>query len=802
LLNLNHPQIVNGCKQEDPDDTPVVAFDASSDLAALVSAGRELSPALQEAIDLHLAATLPDLVKVDVGLAAIGRGFVAFARCFWHLYLPNLPLDPAVGLRAHSGFISRQLLDLTSVYATLESAEAALTGNAQNPKMARIGEEIASLRQQLESAGVVPVTRESNPALLSGLFRELRSFQEQIISDAQLDALLDDLRNPSSPELSSREANLQRSIETLLRRLNLAYGDLGDILGPVRLALCSLKIGFSLLLHTSQSASVPSASTHFATLLHHLASFPTIAHSEAVESVDLPLSIKVGDAPLPPARATLLQVAALTGRLANNAVFDRDAAHRLTRLYDRLHYLWTADRRHEEEAAREAESLYRSKVDVQQVASDEELEAAEFAKLFPTFDEPTTNDDPKSTLPNGSTSTAPSRLLQSSDQATLAKLHVGIFAGGGAAFASVCASEFDGMRSASITTLLPKLFDSLDEVLDRDSAVYRIRSLVELSQAAAPSSDVEAPHHDFYNEPDVRETAKAVPILLTLSSRLADLIALWPDQMVLKNLRERCEAVLSLSSKSSIAQVLTALEQLLSHTEDWESYASREHSISSNRTSIINLIVEWRRFELTCWSRLLSTVQDRFGDPVAEWWFRFYETTIRGAPGVDVDPNEAPTQMPAEYYRDLVALLDSFLASSSLGQYRTRLQLVLSFANFAAKLGEKSADFEVSSFPTAVSIALHAHGVEFTGDGWRSLPAHRQPAHAQRPCVLRPVHAPDRLVLDHGAGQDREGRPEPHQARKLEGRERLRSQTERNSQSSSALQECAEASRGSSKACE
>jgi midasin len=92
---------------------------------------------------------------------------------------------------------------------------------------------------------------------------------------------------------------------------------------------------------------------------------------------------------------------------------------------------------------------------------------------------------------------------------------------------------------------------------------------------------------------------------------------------------------------------------------------------------------------------LLSTVQDHFGDPVAEWWFRFYETTIRSAPGVDADLEGEDPQTPTEYYRELVALLDSFLATSSLGQFGSRLQLVLSFARLAARLGEDSKSFVV-----------------------------------------------------------------------------------------------------------
>lgn len=555
--------------------------------------------------------------------------------------------------------------------------------------------ELESLQRSLDTAGVLPVSRQGDPALLAGLFRELRSFREQITSDGQLDGLLEELRQPWTPEIASRESNLQYSVENLLRRLDAAYSQLDDILGPVRLSLCCLKIGFSLLLHVARCNSVDAATSPFAILLQDLAKFPTAAHATSIQAIDLPLTIKIGaESIIAPSRATLLQIASLTSQLSTNSVFDRDALRRLTQLYDRMHYLWTADRRREEEAAREAESLYKAKTDIQQIASDEELEAQEFALLFPTFEDVPDKDSIPVTESAANPVKVP-KLLQPSDQAQLAKLHVGLFVTGGS-FASECAVDYETLRGNSITSLLPSLFDTLDEGLDRSSAAYRIRTLVDLSQAAAPTAGIEPVLRDFYNEPDVRETAKAVPILLGLSARLAGLIETFPEQMVLQNLRERCEATLSLSSKSSVAQVLTAIEALLVHTEDWESYASREHSIVIARTAITNLIVEWRRLELTCWSRLLSTVQDHFGDPVASWWFRFYETTIRGAPGVDSDADAAPSQTPAEYYCELVSILDSFLATSSLGQYSTRLELVLSFARLAAKLGEEGPTFEVS----------------------------------------------------------------------------------------------------------
>lgn len=432
--------------------------------AALLAPTLPLSPAFGEAVDRHLASAIPHLTPADASLSAVGEGFVAFARCFWHLYVPSLPLDPAIGLRARTNYLGRQLLVLTDLFAAHERAEAGRTGNGESVKLARVGAEVAALRQELDSVGDVPITREGNPALLSSLFRELRSFQEQIVNDTQLDSLLEVIRGDWTPELASREANLQHSVATLLRRLDIAYASLNDILAPVRLALCALKIGFALLLHTCRVESAGPESAPFALLLHHLTSFPTIAHTVDVESTELPLSIKPGEAPLPPSRATLLQISSLTLRLSTQALFDRSTLHRLTALYDRMHYLWSVDRRHEEEEAQAAASLYRTKTDVQDIKSDEEIEAAEFAQLFPTFDDVS---DPDKPLPAAATAplaaaVAPThpRLLRPTDQATLASLHLDVF-GPNAVVGSP--KDFETLRATSVATLLPTMFDTRSE---------------------------------------------------------------------------------------------------------------------------------------------------------------------------------------------------------------------------------------------------------------------------------------------------------------------------------------------------
>ncbi|KAE9388978.1 hypothetical protein BT96DRAFT_415984 [Gymnopus androsaceus JB14] len=115
-----------------------------------------------------------------------------------------------------------------------------------------------------------------------------------------------------------------------------------------------------------------------------------------------------------------------------------------------------------------------------------------------------------------------------------------------------------------------------------------------------------------------------------MKERLCTLIREWPDQMVLQHLKERCHAILTLDLRSPVAEVLSALELLLLHTEDWEGYANRENSLRDNHSSIIELIVNWRRLELSCWQTLLEAETKAFEGGVSSWWFHLYNAIVRG----------------------------------------------------------------------------------------------------------------------------------------------------------------------------
>ncbi|KAK4054525.1 AAA ATPase midasin [Microbotryomycetes sp. JL201] len=658
---------------------------------------------VREALSNYLGPTLSKLGQQNVAMRDIALSYIGFARMLWHLYFPSLPLDPAVGFQARARFVGRQLFAMQALFQAVQTTERSQTGNDRNKKLERLAQEVQALEGERDSAVSFPVAREGNLAMLAGLFQELRGFQQQVITDKQLDDFIGAALQSITPEVVNRETNLQRSIDTLLRRLRTAYVDMDDILDPIRLSLCSLKIGMALLVQAQQLVVITKAYRNLGEFASHVVSFPRAAHVTAIESQELPLSLKLDEALVPASLATMAQLSSLTDRISRYGGRNHDELLRVKQMYDRLHHLWITDRKREEQAAREAESIYKSKTNVQEIKTDEEIEAAEFAELFPTYDEATEDEVSNNKTNDLHGSSKPKRFLQPSEQSAIVHLHLLLFSRG---YQDVRASglTWDSLRDSVVSTLLPKLFDVLGDDIDRSSAAWRIETLVHLIKSGEEATSAADVRGDFYTESNVPETSKATPVLQAFAKRLSDLIATWPEQMVLQTLLDRCNSILAFTASSPIAKILTALEQLLSQTEDWETYASREHSVAADRSAIIELIVRWRRLELSCWSKLLDGVQQRFADTISEWWFRFYETVIQGA--LETRDDEERQQ----FLRELVTVLDSFLSSSSVGQFSARLELAASFANFASVLGQEFAN-EKGSVSTLDSVGRLVNNV-------------------------------------------------------------------------------------------
>jgi midasin len=141
-----------------------------------------------------------------------------------------------------------------------------------------------------------------------------------------------------------------------------------------------------------------------------------------------------------------------------------------------------------------------------------------------------------------------------------------------------------------------------------------------------------------------------------------------------------------MDSHSPVAKILSALEQLLLRTEDWEIYANRENTLRVHREALIALIVEWRRLELSSWQTLLESEVSQCRRGGAKWWFQLYDAAIRGVLNAAAEEEQGQSNRLAVYLRELVSLLVEFMTSSSLGEFPHRLELLASFSAYSTSL--------------------------------------------------------------------------------------------------------------------
>jgi midasin len=87
------------------------------------------------------------------------------------------------------------------------------------------------------------------------------------------------------------------------------------------------------------------------------------------------------------------------------------------------------------------------------------------------------------------------------------------------------------------------------------------------------------------------------------------------------------------------------------------------------------MTIGWRRLELSTWAKLLDLEKERCDENVSSWWFVAYEALL----AVPLQMAESGEQDMSEHIQGVIATLEQFFNSTSLGQFTRRLQLVSDF---------------------------------------------------------------------------------------------------------------------------
>lgn len=589
----------------------------------------------------------------------IGRICIELAKIFLSIFIPDIPVDPAAILEARERQRTR-LVDWHEGQLSIHSRfELATYGRSSSVFTNQLQERLRQL-EDIKVSYSTPAKRRLNcpPHRVQAFWKEVNAFHVDVVQSKRFQILYTASSEEGS-DVTHLEALLQESTTNFLQRMKSAYIDVEDLVMPIELALINFRFGIGALRH----ANVLRSSTLKGSWRRLMLAFPSCRAKHALASV---AKMNSGFESFPVAYTMLLKLLSETyGARRQNSNMQS-----IRNLLDGMYSLWKAVASKRTEELQASSSLYRSK----QESEESEEEAVRF--MFPTFDEENGN----------STSTAPDATFSCrySSEDLPDNLGLDILIAQEYYFSDGC--QADSLRAVNrlwnrLKALLLTTFSDQDLALmpcsdDDESLAYRIWLLHSQSKELESEADEGSATVDFYRSPNLSEARRAADMIRRLESQLCILIHRWPEQLVLVHLKDRCTSISSMAMSSPVARLLSAFEQLLAHTEDWEMFADSANSLTHQRQDLINMIVHWRKMELASWRSILLSEQKEHCESLGEWWFKLYEATVMGTCSASFES----TASIDEYLDSLTPLLSEFLSSSDRGQFGARLRMVLSFS--------------------------------------------------------------------------------------------------------------------------
>ncbi|TIA99817.1 hypothetical protein E3P84_02013 [Wallemia ichthyophaga] len=606
----------------------------------------------------------------------ISRAWISVSMACLKLYIPNFALDPSVPAQSRRLFGKHREERLLAELAAAKEYERITSGNQTSSLIQFIQERLASVRSEATFSTGVTINRSTDLSLLTALYQELHHFAQQTYASDRFTTLLNKIETLLDDEVLFQEQTVQSNIEGFLRRLDGVYAFYEDLIHPIRLFLHMLRVGLRAFAHTCrvQDRRLLGDAAPLNSVVKNIGRFPLISAFEHLRSIDLPEeSTPISDSTSPPTKLLLLDLSALAFEDGLGLSADKDV-ERYDQACAALYERWKVDKTREQIAAEEAASLYKPHNHDEDILEDAEAEEADFKALFPEYED-VLNVDTAAAKAAGIATSDTQSLVTKDDTLAVYQLHLAICG-------SIRDPSFATRRNNLVQDAALSTFATLSSELDQQTYSIQVGVLAEQIKQFESAGDISS--FDFYHDADISQNRRARDVVDRLSIRLLQIYEEWPDQLILQHLNERCQAILRMDYRCPLAATLSALETLLMQTEDWESNASRDVSLSLNRDEIVGLIVYWRRMELGTWATLLQRQESMFKNDLSIWWFRFYETIVHGLEAAS--HTEDPEEQVTKHLSSVVELLDKFLYTSWTGHYSPKLALIKSFAELLDRI--------------------------------------------------------------------------------------------------------------------
>lgn len=197
------------------------------------------------------------------------------------------------------------------------------------------------------------------------------------------------------------------------------------------------------------------------------------------------------------------------------------------------------------------------------------------------------------------------------------------------------------------------------------------------------SQDMGGKLYNFYTDANLSEARTLIAVVSKSQARFQDLQEAWPEHGTLADVLRTSSELLALRHTEPIAKILTKAEQLHGYVHEWQTVASKQYSVATLYEQLTDLLISWRRLELSTWARLLDMEDQKCNEDADSWWFIAYEVII-AVPLSMADAGEC-LQVHAE---QLFTTLAKFIGDTSIGQYAHRLGMIDCFKSHLEALAK------------------------------------------------------------------------------------------------------------------
>lgn len=591
---------------------------------------------------LYLAVAASDL-------AVLGKAWVLFASGCIQLFVPSSPLDPAIEEHVAFGVFESQKEMSRKLVQSWESVRKTLSGD----KPLKIEENLPSgSDKELEKPRVF--RRDQS---IDELFEEWDAFMASSIDVEPVARLLKAAENFADDQNAQIVGVLHNNASNFMLRLGskfIVYADLNDILNGY---IYGLRLGLELLaIEKTNDAAEFDVNSMWPLDIADLMNPTKVEKTfETVRG----MSKTLGSGSIVSEKMMLYFIELCFAQ--KSSYEDSSLNDVLNSAFQSLYYRWYYRRMKNEEKAAQEGSLYKHK--------DTDDDDENFKELFPDYED--VMDIDSSTL----------RAEDAFEDVyyQIVKLYVNHFLKGESVPLKSVIEEGSKLSSEMLSV-------SQSMSCDRNNSSYLSALLLSMLTSYQSFSQDTNEAASFYHSAYPAESRRAMVIVTSVYNAVTKLLAQWPEHATLQNIARISDEFLSFPANLPLSRLLQKMEVIFTYLAEWNKFASSAVTLKANYDEITNLIVSWRKLELTTWKSLFHLEDLKFERNLGKWWFHLFDSIVVPFHQYE-EEEEKETEAEKPSIVQILGALNIFMSETTFGEFVPRLNLVKAFTNHVSTLG-------------------------------------------------------------------------------------------------------------------